>query len=170
MRIRVAYLVLCTCLAVAIAAPLSADSEMVTVVRLSDSIEIGAPPAKVWATMTAGDLSWCPYWKADENNKKALKKVGDAMVFNDDWGNGGHSVVTYFAANSELRIAHEPENGSYMCQSKIMLEEAEGGTKVTYIEQYTDESSEADRDATAKSMSEAVTKTLMTLKRMAEKM
>jgi hypothetical protein len=40
---------------------------------------------------------------------------------------------------------------------------------VTYVEQYTDESSEEDMAATASSMEAAMTKTLMMLKRMAEK-
>ena len=162
-------LVLGLCALAALAAPVGADSEMVTVVRLSDSIEIAAPPAKVWAAMTGGDLSWCPYWKGDANKGHKLSKVGDVLEFKDEWGNGGSSVVTYFEPDVELRIANEPDDGSYMCQSRLVLEEMEGATTVTYIEQYTDESSDEDMEATANSMEAAITKTLMTLKRVAEK-
>lgn len=163
------FLLVSLCLAAVVVAPLSAGSETVTVVRITNSVDIAAPPSAVWAAMTAGDLSWCPYWKADANKMAKLGKIGDVLVFEDDWGNGGNSIVTYFEPNVEMRIAHEPRNGSYMCQSRLKLSEAGDGTTVTYVEQYTDEGSEADRKATATSMEAAIDKTLKTLKKIAEK-
>ena len=162
--------VLAVSIVLAVAAAVSADTETVTVVRLTDQVDIAAPPAKVWATMTSGtDLSWCLYWQGDANKKVKLTKVGDVLEFQDDWGNKGHSIVTYLAPNKELRIANEPADGSYMCQSRLMLEESDGGTTVTYIEQYTDESSDEDMDATAASMEESIAATLQKLKKKAEK-
>lgn len=162
--------VLCLCLVAALAAPLSAKSELVTVVRLSDGVEVAAPPATVWKAITTGKslVNWCPDWKSDANAKVNLTKVGDTLDYTDGWGNGGHSVVTYIDPDHEIRVADEPSNGSYMCQTRIILEPAAGGTAVTYVQQYTDESSKEDREATITKMEDGMAKTLDALKKVAE--
>lgn len=163
--------VLCLSLIIAAATPSSADSELVTVVRLTDGVEIAAPPATVWKTLTTGKslVTWCPMWKSDANAKVDLTKVGDSLAFMDDWGNGGRSIVTYIDPDHELRVAHEPNDGSYMCQARVILEPSgDNGTALTYVEQYTDESSKEDREATTTQMQDEMAKTLASLKKLAE--
>jgi len=148
-----------------------ADPQEVPTVRLTAEAQIAAPPAAVWTQLTTGKslVTWCPMWKSEANAAVNLSKVGDALDFTDDWGNGGRSVVTYLAKNKELRVAHEPADGSYMCQAKIILEPKDGGTVVRYVEAYTDESEAADRKATAEKMTADMASTLKALKAQAEK-
>jgi len=147
------------------AALVRAEPQQVPVMRLTAESEIAASPTQVWNYMTKGKnlVTWCPYWKSADNTKVDLHAVGDVLDYTDDWGNGGRSIVTYLDAGKELRVAHEPSDGSYMCQSRLLLSEAGKGTKVVYVEQYTDESGPDDRKATAAKMQEAMEATLAAL-------
>jgi uncharacterized protein YndB with AHSA1/START domain len=150
----------------------SAAGEMseISTVRLSAEIQTDASPDVVWKALTTGSslVTWCPYWTSPANGEAQLDAVGDVLVFTDEWGNGGQSVVTFLDPGRELRVAHEPTDGSYMCQAKLMLTPGEHGTAITYIEQYTDESSAEDREATAQSMQAQMVETLKALKKNAE--
>jgi uncharacterized protein YndB with AHSA1/START domain len=152
---------------------LRATAEMteISMVKLDVSTQINATPSEVWTQMTTGKdlVGWCPYWKSDKNKKAMISKVGDTLDFTDDWGNGGQSVITFLDPDKEMRITHEPSNGSYVCQSRLVLEPSDGGTTVKYVEQYTDESDPEDRIATSVQMEKAMTAALAALKKMAEK-
>ena len=128
-----------------------ATTRTVPAVRISEEVDVSAPPAKVWKSLTEGRnlVTWCPLWKSDANRAANLAKVGDTLVFSDTMGGGGTSIVTYLQPARELRVAHEPADGSYLCRSKVVLTPAKGGTHVAWQEEYTDESSDTDRDATA---------------------
>jgi len=143
----------------------------VPVVRLTAETDIAAPPAAIWTFLTSGKniVTWCPIWKNPANAKIRIAKVGDVLDFTDEWGNGGRSVVTYLAPNQELRVAHEPNNGSYMCQAKLRLEARGAMTHLTYEEQYTDESKEEDLQATAAKMDGEMKSTLAAVKRAVER-
>jgi uncharacterized protein YndB with AHSA1/START domain len=151
---------------------LAGAPEIVTVpvVRITVEAEVASPPEAVWKQLTMGRnlVTWCPVWKSDANAEVTLARVGDALDFTDTWGNGGRSVVTFIAAGKELRVAHEPNDGSYLCQARITLAPAGKGTRVAYTEQYTDTSPEADRKATAEKMSAEMQNTLAALRRNAE--
>ena len=142
--------------------PALAGTEQVTVERITVTETVAAPPTAVWAALTTGKslVTWCPVWKNAANAKVNLTKVGDTLEFLDEWGNGGRSVVTFVNADRELRVAHEPTDGSYLCQARLLLTPMGSGTQVTYVEQYTDESSEADRKATAAKTETAMKATL----------
>jgi hypothetical protein len=136
--------------------PLAANStgaapDELTAVRYTITKEIKAPPAKIWTHLTSGQsfVVWCPQWEKDANKTVTLAKAGDSVDFMDEYGNGGRSIVTYLVKDKEIRVAHEPANGSYICQAKIMLAPSGAGTKVTLVEQYTDDSKPEDRKATA---------------------
>lgn len=149
-------------------APLAqAKHEKVAVVRLHVQTEVAAPPAAVWAHMTTGKnlVTWCPEWKSAENAEVDLTEVGDVLDYTDAWGNGGRSVVTYLEKDKELRVAHEPTKGDYMCQAKLVLTPAGKATTVHYWEQYTDESEPKDLEATAAKMESEMAATLAALKR-----
>jgi uncharacterized protein YndB with AHSA1/START domain len=152
--------------ALLLAAPAGAGMKQLPMVRLVAESEVAAPPAAVWNWLTQGKnlVTWCPAWKSPANARVNLAKVGDVLDFTDSWGNGGRSVVTFLEAPRELRVAHEPNDGSYVCQARISLAAGGAGTRVTWTEQYTDESSEADRAATAAKTADEMTRTLAALK------
>jgi uncharacterized protein YndB with AHSA1/START domain len=148
-----------------------ADMSEIAMVKLKADAQINASPNQVWKQMTAGEslVTWCPYWKSEKNSSVTISKVGDVLDFQDDWGNGGRSIITYLQKNSEIRIAHEPADGSYVCHSTLKLEPAGEGTHVTYVEQYTDESAKEDKKATSARMQAAMKEALAALKAAAEK-
>jgi hypothetical protein len=155
----------------ATAVPTLAGWKQVPVVRLEAHAEISAPPAAVWKHMTTGKnlVTWCPVWKSPSNAKINISKVGDVLDFTDQWGGGGRSIVTYLDLDKEIRVAHEPTDGSYLCQSRLVLAPAGSGTRVAYMEQYTDESSAEDLKATAAKVEEEMKETLAALKKLVEK-
>jgi uncharacterized protein YndB with AHSA1/START domain len=164
---------LCAGVAVLALAPgVSADTTVRqgTAMRLETSRRIAAPPSRVWATITTGRnlVTWCPAWSSEANRSVALTRVGDSLEFVDEWGNGGRSVVTYLVPDRELRVAHEPNDGSYMCRARLILEPVGEGTLVTLVEQYTDDGEEADRRATAETTQAGMESTLAALGRVAE--
>jgi len=153
--------------ALALASVVRAEHRQVPVMRVHAETEIAAKPATVWAQITTGRnlVTWCPQWKSPKNASVFLTRVGDVLDYTDEWGNGGRSVVTYLKKNAELRVAHEPASGAYMCQGKLILTPTGDGTKVALWDQYTDESSAADAAATAEKMEKELAETLAALKR-----
>ena len=148
-----------------------AEHSQVPVVRIHTRADIAASPATVWAWMTQGKnlVTWCPEWKAPANARASITKIGDVLDYTDQWGNGGRSVVTYMVKGKELRVAHEPTKGDYICQAKFILEPDGAGTRVTYWEQYTDESLPTDVQATAQKMEAEIANMLASLKKGVEK-
>lgn len=131
--------------------PAVAGSRQIPVMRIEAAGDVAAPPAAVWAFLTTGRnfATWCPVWKSPANVKVNLAKVGDSVDFTDEWGNGGRSVVTFLVPDRELRVAHEPNDGSYVCQARLVLTPGGAGTHIVAIEQYTDESAPDAMKATA---------------------
>jgi uncharacterized protein YndB with AHSA1/START domain len=142
-----------------------ADTSEGTLVRITVVEEMSAPPAAVWTALTTGAslVTWCPVWKAPANAEVKLTRVGDTLEFLDEWGNGGRSIVTFLEPNRELRVAHEPTTGEYLCQVRVQLEAKGSGSTVTYMEQYSDDSSDEDRIATAGKTEAAMKSTLAAL-------
>jgi hypothetical protein len=151
-------------LAIALASP--APAARVQAMRLTAEADVVASPDAVWDWIANGKnlVTWCPVWKSEENAKVEISKVGDVLDFTDEWGNGGRSVVTYLEKGKELRVAHEPDNGSYVCQSKFTLAPTSTGTHVTWVEQYTDDQPAEAADATAADMQAGMSVTLEALK------
>lgn len=150
-----------------LAAPAMAGVTTIAAVRVTDEADLAASPAEVWSWMTQGKnlVTWCPVWKSPANAKVTLARVGDSLDFTDEWGNGGRSVVTFLEAPRELRVVHEPLDGSYICQGKITLTAGPAGTHVRWVEQYTDESPPSDRDATAAKMADEIRAALVQLQK-----
>jgi len=145
--------------------------KQVPVVRHTVETDIAASPEAVWAAMTTGRnlVTWCPEWKNLSNAKSSLTRVGDVLDFTDAWGNGGRSVVTFLSRNKEIRVQHEPTNGSYICQAKLLIAPTKTGSHVTYVEQYSDESPPTDLQATAGKVDTEMTATLAALRKTVEK-
>jgi hypothetical protein len=150
---------------------LASGSDEVRMVRLTDKVEINAAAADVWMHMMNGAslIAWCPYWRSEANAKVTIEEVGDVLEYHDEWGNTGHTVITFVKKAEELRMVHEPADGSYVCHATLMLKAVGDKTVVSYVEQYTDESKPTDAKATAAKMGNQMKVTLQTLKGTVEK-
>jgi len=160
----IAVAVLLACAALGRAA--AADHRLVTMVQLHSETQIAGTPSAVWTYITSGKnfATWCPEWRTTKNSKMNITRVGDVLEYIDAWGNGGRSVVTYAVQTRELRVAHEPLKGDYVCQAKFLLTRSAGGTKLEFWDAYTDSSSETDREATAQKMQLAADSSLIAVK------
>jgi hypothetical protein len=147
------------------------ELKQIPVVCFHATAEVQAPATAVWSFMTQGKnfITWCPEWKNPSNASINLNRVGDWVDYTDQWGNNGRSVVTFMVRGKELRVAHEPNKGDFLCQAKMILEPGAKGTTVHYYEQYTDESQPADLEATAKKVAAEMERTLAALKARVEK-
>jgi hypothetical protein len=153
----------------------TAHSQNVAVSKLAlmtfeGKMEVKASPAQVWAALTDADKapSWYPYWKTNKP-AQALTSIGQTMIYIDGWNNKGKSVVIYIDKGKELRLAHMPDDGSYVCQSKFIIEPKGIATMVTIIEQYSDNLDvPLDKDTAAK-VDQEMTQYMAALKTLAEK-
>lgn len=161
--------------AMLIAGPCVLEAEARTsetpLVRIEITSTINAKPDAVWKWLIEGKnlVTWCPVWKSEANKQVKLSRVGDTLDFTDQWGNGGRSIVTFLLEKKELRVAHEPADGSYLCQSRVILTPAGSGTNLKWVEQYSDASVPADKAATAVKMETDITANLAALKAAIEK-
>jgi len=115
------------------------------------SVEVKATPLQIWPALTepAKAKLWYPGWKNTVETQN-LSAVGQSLGFVDEWANAGKSIVLFVNKNKELRMAHMPNDGSYVCQVKFKLEPKGTGTLVTIIDQYSDEADvPLDRDTAA---------------------
>lgn len=132
-------LLLCASLSTPALSQSVAVSKM-ALMTFTGSIEIKAAPAQVWAALTEIDKmkAWYPGWKNAVATTKPLAAVGQMLDYVDEWNNAGKTVVLFFAKNQELRLAHTPNDGSYVCQLKFKLEVKGASTVVTAVDQYSD--------------------------------
>src|SRR5438105_8865041 len=126
--------VLVIALAGTLMSPATAEMKQIPAIELHARTVIAAPPAHVWGALTTGRnfATWCPLWKAPANMRVNLAHVGDVVRFTDEWNNSGRSVVTYLVPERELRVAHEPDDGSYLCRARVTLTPGAGGTLVQF--------------------------------------
>lgn len=135
------------------------------------SIEVKAAPAQVWAALTEIDKmkAWYPGWKNAAATTKPLTAAGQMLDYVDEWNNAGKTVVIYLAKNQELRLAHTPNDGSYVCQLKFKLEPKGAATLVTAVDQYSDALEVPTDKDTALIAKNGMLKYLAGLKAVAEK-
>jgi uncharacterized protein YndB with AHSA1/START domain len=170
---RIMVLLILVCLAAGVTVVVADDVTVskMALMTFNGATEIAAPPAKVWSALTDADKvqSWCPMWTQPPMGAKSLASMGATVAFKDEYGNTGKSVVIYVDPTKELRLAHVPDNGSYVCQVKFILEGKGGATVVKVTEQYSDAMDvPTDRD-TALTTKNEIAKSLSDLKVMAEK-
>lgn len=109
------------------------------------NIEIDAPAEKVWAILT--DLKTLTEAIGFEfiSGKDKVSAVGDTARIKV-WSDNTTYLLTYMDANNELRFALEPDNASYLCQSRWLLESSGTKTLLTVIDTYT-ESAEQSKES-----------------------
>jgi len=108
-------------------------------------VEINAPADKVWAVLT--DLKTFSGAVGFEfiSGKEKVGTVGDAARIRV-WSDSTTYLLTYVDVNNELRFALEPDNASYLCQSRWLLESSGTKTLLTVIDTYT-ESAEQSKES-----------------------
>jgi hypothetical protein len=143
-----------------------ADYRQIPLISIHSETQNSKSPAAVWSYITSGKnfATWCPNWRAAKNAKINITRVGDVLDYADAWGNGGRSVVTYAVASRELRVAHEPNKGDYICQGRFLLTRVTGGTHLDFWDQYSDSSSTENMEATIQKMQLAADSSLMAIK------
>jgi uncharacterized protein YndB with AHSA1/START domain len=142
------------------------EMRQIQTARLHAQVHVDATRAVVWSYATRGKNfeNWMTMWNRPRNAGINLVRVGDWLQFVDEWNNRGRSVVTYLSRNKEIRLANDPDDGSFMCQIKMTLDSEGGGTIVHLDEQYTDESASTDFKATAQKVQAAMDRALRSLK------
>lgn len=151
------------------AAPTVNTSKM-ALVTLETAVEMDAPPTRVWEKLVDASKapSWCPLWREPTAPSGSLDQVGNTLAYRDKYGNTGRSVVVFAAPKKELRIAHVPDNGSYLCQITLRLESTGAKTRLVAREQYSDQLDvPIDRDTAASSLEDLVA-TVAALKKVVE--
>jgi len=167
MRIRLWLMALATCVPATVS---GAEISKMALVGIDVTTEVDAPAARVWSILTdpAQAPSWCPLWSSPGSTAERLDEVGSTIHYRDEYGNEGRSVILYVEAPRELRIAHVPDNGSYVCQASIKLVANGRKTTLAVTEQYSDQLDvPIDRD-TATSTRDTIEKYVAALKSLAE--
>jgi len=120
-----------------------------TLVKVQGEILIKANQATVWAALTTTEgLGKVTGLKNLPAGGK-IAKPGD-MFPATAWTDAGTVTCTFLGREAELRTTFEPTSAGYLCQHRIMLKrDGSGGTLLTVLDRYTDDSAPAQVDATA---------------------
>jgi uncharacterized protein YndB with AHSA1/START domain len=136
-----------------------------TLVTIPATIDVKAPPAKVWSAITSLDgFAALTGFKA--TGGAAFRKIGDSAPATA-WEDKGRLVVTELVPEKELRVSFEPAQGHYLCQKRIVLSPSAGGTRIEYWDRYTDDQPNAEQ--TAQQVVAETEKSIDAFKRMVEK-
>lgn len=120
-----------------------------TLVKVQGQILIKANTATVWAALTTTEgLGKVTGLKNLPAGGK-ITKTGDAFP-GTAWTDAGQVTCTFFGKETEMRTAFEPTAATYLCQYRLMVQrDASGGTMLTVLDRYTDDSAATQVDATA---------------------
>jgi len=127
--------------------------------QFKGTVSINAKPAAVWALIVDGKKFFSlAGWELITSDAK-FAKVGDNARIKV-WGDAGTISITYYKANKELRYSWDPDNASYICQERIILEAKGDKTTLTYINTYSESGpqSKSDIDAQIKSLNQLLSK------------
>jgi len=164
---RNALLLLAAPIAFALSQKPAAEYKRSTLVRLEASVDLKVPPAKAWESLTSSKGFAAATGFQIAEARSSLSKVGDALPASV-WSDRGRLVCTFASEAKELRVAFEPDNGSYLCQKRITLEAQAGGTRLVVIDRYTDDQTETV-DKTAKDVLAEMPKQLAAFQALVEK-
>jgi len=77
-----------------------------------------------------------------------MNKAGDKVQLTI-WGDSGTYILIYSKAGSELRFMWEPENATYLCQTRWRLAASGKTTKVMFEDRYTESGPQSADDIAA---------------------
>ncbi|MGH7885387.1 MAG: SRPBCC family protein [Thermodesulfobacteriota bacterium] len=108
-------------------------------------VEINASPAKVWALLT--DLKTFTNAIGFEflSGKTNVSAVGDTARIKV-WSDKTTYLLTYLEANKELRFSIEPDNASYICQNRWILETKGNKTILKLLDIYTESAKQSQQN------------------------
>jgi hypothetical protein len=114
--------------------------------RFAGDVVVNAPPDKVWTALVEGG-ALAKLLGFEAKAPAQLAKVGDSagVVLVDP----GTLVVSLAKPGAELRLYFEPDNGTYICQDRIVLTADGKGTKVSYEARYTESGAQKPEDLKA---------------------
>ena len=105
-------------------------------------IEINAPPEKVWSVLTNLKTFMDAIGFEFLSGKTNVNTVGDTARIKV-WSDKTTYLLTYVDVNKELRFALEPDNASYICQKRWILEPSGNKTILTLVDIYTESSKQS---------------------------
>jgi len=105
-------------------------------------IEINASPDKVWSVLTNLKTFTDAIGFEFLSGKTNVNAVGDTARIKV-WSDNTTYLLTYIDVNKELRFALEPDNASYICQKRWILEPSGDKTILTLIDIYTESSKQS---------------------------
>ena len=105
-------------------------------------IEINASPEKVWFILTNIKTLTDAIGFEFLSGKTNVNTVGDTARIKV-WSDNTTYLLTYVDINKELRFALEPDNASYICQKRWILEPSGNKTILTLVDIYTDSSKQS---------------------------
>jgi uncharacterized protein YndB with AHSA1/START domain len=108
-------------------------------------ISINASSQKIWNALTNMKIRSKFIGSEFKGGKETLKSIGDYAKLKE-LGDDGICILTFSKPAKELRYTWEVDNGSYLCQSKWILTESKGATKVMLVERYTESGKQTDQD------------------------
>ncbi len=105
--------------------------------KFEGSVTINASPADVWKVLT-NTKKFCNLLNYNyESGDKKIAAVGDNVNL-AVWGDKGSFVVIKSVRNSELRFVWDPENASYFCSQRWLLNSSGNQTVVRFKLSYTE--------------------------------
>jgi hypothetical protein len=129
-------------ISIAIFASLSlAGPKDLALVRMEKSIDLKGAPAEIWEKLVspAGQMALGGF-KSDLS-PVAFTKIGDNQ-HGACQGDKGTLVVTHYMAGKEIRISFDPDNGAYVCQTRVSISASGTGTHLVFQDWYSEEKAE----------------------------
>lgn len=109
------------------------------------SITINAPIEKIWSLLTDVKKHSAIMDSEYKGGAKTFSKVGENARLKE-MGDEGILFLSFINKPSELRFNWEVDGGSYLCQERWMLVSESKGTKVTFIERYTESGKQSSEE------------------------
>ncbi|MBI5836911.1 MAG: hypothetical protein HZB25_06690 [Candidatus Eisenbacteria bacterium] len=154
---------------VILGAPAGAAIRKGAAVEVSHTATIHAAPSRVWARLCSAEGLGALGGLVPRTGSAPMARVGDHLSgVLAHWNDPGTLVCTCFKAGRELRASWEPDNGSYLCRVRVVVEAAGTGSRVTLTDTYTDDQA-ATVDKTARESDAEMASRLASFKAMAEK-
>ncbi|RMF58838.1 MAG: SRPBCC domain-containing protein [Calditrichaeota bacterium] len=114
----------------------------------SGEITLQASPEEVWNVLTnvsqLTDIMGYEY----VGGAKSFARVGSKAQVKV-WGDNSGFMVVRADKNRELRFNLDPDNGSYICNCRWVLSKSGNGTKVQFVERYTESGPQTREDLAA---------------------
>jgi len=114
----------------------SATSPDLALVRVESSAEIKSAPAAAWKALQSAEGQALLGFKPDV----AGQAISEGKIVHGDCaGDKGNLVVTHVEKGKEMRVTFDPDHGGYICRTRIRLEPAGSGVRLTFSDWYSEE-------------------------------